>query len=86
MADTGAFLKHINLFDPTEFGITNKDARLMSLGTRKLLKTAFLALLDSGIDYRGQNVGCYMSAVAHDIFAVSGHVCASLSCFLIRRS
>ncbi|KZT71132.1 ketoacyl-synt-domain-containing protein [Daedalea quercina L-15889] len=73
VTDTGAFLKAIDLFDPVEFGVTSKDARLMSLGTRKLLETTFLALLDSGIDYRGRNVGCYMSAVAHDIFAISGH-------------
>ncbi|KAH9934295.1 ketoacyl-synt-domain-containing protein [Fomitopsis serialis] len=73
VTDTGAFLKNIDLFDPTEFGIAGKDARLMTLGTRKLLETTFLALVDSGIDYRGQNVGCYMSAVSHDIFSVSGH-------------
>ncbi|KAH9918099.1 ketoacyl-synt-domain-containing protein [Fomitopsis serialis] len=72
-ADTGAFLKDIGLFDPIEFGITSKDARLMSLGTRKLIETTFLALLDSSIDYRGRDVGCYMSAVAHDMFSVSGH-------------
>ncbi|KAH9934282.1 ketoacyl-synt-domain-containing protein [Fomitopsis serialis] len=73
VTDAGAFLKHIDLFDPTEFGITSKDARLMNMGTRKLLETTFLALLDSGIDYRGRNVGCYMSAVAHDMFSISGH-------------
>ncbi|KAH9926041.1 uncharacterized protein B0H18DRAFT_954918 [Fomitopsis serialis] len=73
-ADTGAFLKDIGLFDPIEFGITSKDARLMSLGTRKLIETTFLALLDSSIDYRGRDVGCYMSAVAHDMFSVSGHL------------
>lgn len=46
----------------------------MPLGTRKLIETTFLALLDSGIDYRGQNVGCYMSGVDQDMFSVSGHV------------
>ncbi|KAH9934268.1 putative polyketide synthase [Fomitopsis serialis] len=73
VTDSGAFLKNIDLFDPVEFGITSKDARLMNLGTRKLIETTFLALLDSGLDYRGRNVGCYMSAVAHDMFSVSGH-------------
>lgn len=57
-----------------EFGITAKDARAMPLGVRKLVETTFLSLCDSGIDYRGKNVGCYMSGVAHDIFSISGHV------------
>ncbi|KAH9840927.1 ketoacyl-synt-domain-containing protein [Rhodofomes roseus] len=73
VTDTGAFLKDISLFDHVEFGITSKDARLMPLGTRKLIETTFLALLDSGIDYRGGNVGCYMSGTAQDVFSVSGH-------------
>ncbi|KZT66074.1 hypothetical protein DAEQUDRAFT_752280 [Daedalea quercina L-15889] len=73
VTDTGAFLKDIGLFDHVEFGITSKDARLMPLGTRKLIETTFLALLDSGVDYRGQNVGCYMSGVDQDMFSVSGH-------------
>ncbi|TFY55679.1 hypothetical protein EVJ58_g8093 [Rhodofomes roseus] len=72
-ADTGAFLKDIGLFDPVEFGVTNKDIRMMSVGTRKLIEATFLALLDSGIDYRGRDIGCYMSAVAHDMTSVSGH-------------
>lgn len=83
ITDTGAFLKDLELFDPVEFGITSKDARLMNLGTRKLIETTFLALLDSGIDYRGRNVGCYMSAVAHDIFSVSGHVSVSMRCAIL---
>ena len=74
MTDTGTFLKGIDLFDPVEFGITSKDARSMSVGTRKLIETTFLALLDSGIHYRGANIGAYMSAVAHDMFSISGHV------------
>ena len=74
VADTGAFLKDLDTFDSLEFGITAKDARLMPLSTRKLLETAFLSLQDSGIDYRGKNVGCFMSGVAHDMFAISGHV------------
>lgn len=74
LTDTGAFLKELDLFDHMEFGITSKDARLMPLSTRKLIETTFLSLCDSGIDYRGKNVGCYMSGVAHDIFSISGHV------------
>lgn len=67
-------MKNIDHFDYMEFGITNKDARMMPVSTRKLIEVAFLALLDSGIDYRGKNVGCYMAGVAHDLVSVSGHV------------
>ena len=74
LADSGAFLKNVDLFDHMEFGVTSKDARVMPLSTRKLIETTFLSLCDSGIDYRGRNVGCYMSGVAHDTFSVSGHV------------
>ena len=74
LADTGAFLKDLDLFDHMEFGISSRDARAMPLSIRKLIETTFLSLCDSGIDYRGKNVGCYMSGVSHDIFAVSGHV------------
>ncbi|TFK49392.1 hypothetical protein OE88DRAFT_1662947 [Heliocybe sulcata] len=71
--EMGSFLKDINLFDYFEFGITGKDAHVMPVSTRKLIETTFLSLVDSGIDYRGKNVGCYMSGVAHDLFAISGH-------------
>ncbi|KAM5543754.1 hypothetical protein V8D89_002371 [Ganoderma adspersum] len=73
VADSGAFLKDIDQFDFLEFGITAKDARYMPLSTRKLVEVAFLGLQDSGIDYRGKNVGCYMSGVGHDFYSVSGH-------------
>ncbi|KAJ7799753.1 hypothetical protein B0H14DRAFT_3491310 [Mycena olivaceomarginata] len=63
----GAFLKNIDLFDTTEFGITSKDARAMAVGTRKLIELSFLALLDSGIDYHGHNVGCYAASTAYNI-------------------
>ena len=67
-------MKDIDLFDHLEFGVTAKDARLMPLSVRKLIEITFLSLCDSGIDYRGKNVGCYMSAVSHDMFSISGHV------------
>ncbi|KAL6298078.1 polyketide synthase [Sparassis latifolia] len=73
LTDTGAFLKDVHLFDYLEFGMTSRDARLMPLSTRKLIELAFLSLLDSGIDYRGHNIGCYVAGVAHDMFAISGH-------------
>ncbi|KAG7091814.1 hypothetical protein E1B28_008217 [Marasmius oreades] len=60
---TGAFLKDVLAFDHLEFGISNRDAHGMSLSTRKLLESSFLALLDSGIHYRGQNVACYTASI-----------------------
>ncbi|KAG2115628.1 hypothetical protein DEU56DRAFT_932582 [Suillus clintonianus] len=71
-ATHGAFLKDLDLFDPIEFGISSKDARMMTIGTRKLIELSFLALLDSGIDYRGKNIGTYMAGVAHDAWMISG--------------
>lgn len=56
----GTFLKQTDQIDHVELGITNKDAKSMSISTRKLIELSFLALLDSGIDYRGRNVGCFM--------------------------
>ncbi|KAI0695501.1 polyketide synthase [Cerioporus squamosus] len=73
LTGVGAFLKDVDQFDYMEFGMTARDAQLMPLSTRKLLELSFLSLQDSGIDYRGKNIGCYMAGVAHDIFAVSGH-------------
>ena len=90
LADTGAFLKDIDKFDFLEFGITAKDARLMPLSCRKLIEVAFLGLQDSGVDYRGKNVGCYMSGVSQDFHAVSGHVrhcpCCTLATSFMPRS
>ena len=74
LADTGAFLKDVDMFDHMEFGITARDARAMPLSTRKLVETSFLSLMDAGIHYRGQNVGCYMAGVVSDIHSTSGHV------------
>lgn len=57
--ELGTFLKQTDQIDHVELGITSKDAKAMSVSTRKLIELSFLALLDSGIDYRGQNVGCF---------------------------
>ncbi|KAI0749993.1 ketoacyl-synt-domain-containing protein [Daedaleopsis nitida] len=73
LVDTGTFLKNLDAFDYLEFGITAKDAKFMSISTRRLIELTFLALQDSGIDYRGQNVGSYMAGVAHDLLTISGH-------------
>ena len=72
--DIGSFLKDIQLFDYLEFGVTQRDASMMPVSTRKLLETTFLALLDSGINYRGQNVGCFMSGVSHEKTQLGGYV------------
>lgn len=71
VTDTGCFLKDISSFDHVEFGVSSKDAKAMALSSRKLLELSFLALLDSGIDYRSQNVGCFMSAVDFDTLSLS---------------
>ncbi|KAJ7363859.1 thiolase-like protein [Mycena albidolilacea] len=69
--DTGSFLKDIDLFDNLEFGLSVNEARTMAPATRKLIENSFLALMDSGIDYRNKNVGCYMSANPGDLMTVS---------------
>ncbi|KAH7928982.1 ketoacyl-synt-domain-containing protein [Leucogyrophana mollusca] len=67
----GSFLKGVDLFDNLEFGISPKETRAMALSTRKLIELAFLALLDSGIEYRGRNVACYSAGIAHDILSIA---------------
>ncbi|EEB92687.1 hypothetical protein MPER_08768, partial [Moniliophthora perniciosa FA553] len=67
----GAFLKDIDTLDNLEFGISQTDARLMAPVTRKLIETCFLALLDSGIEYRARNVGCFTSGNSFDLTSVS---------------
>ncbi|KAJ6466074.1 putative polyketide synthase, partial [Mycena vitilis] len=69
--ERGSFLKGIDLFDHVEFGISSRDARAMAPVTRKLLEQCFLALLDSGIDYRKQSVGCYTSGNSIDLTNVA---------------
>ncbi|KDR73164.1 hypothetical protein GALMADRAFT_158296 [Galerina marginata CBS 339.88] len=67
----GAFLKDIDTFDNVEFGISSRDAQAMAPATRKLLENSFLALLDSGIDYRMKKVGCFTSGTSIDLMNVS---------------
>ncbi|KAE9386159.1 hypothetical protein BT96DRAFT_928410 [Gymnopus androsaceus JB14] len=69
--DTASFLKDIGSFDNMEFGVSSKDARAMAPATRKLIEHSFLALHDSGIDYRGRNIGCFSSGTAYEITSVS---------------
>ncbi|PCH33723.1 hypothetical protein WOLCODRAFT_94052 [Wolfiporia cocos MD-104 SS10] len=70
-SELASFIKDIDQFDNVEFGISSRDARGMAPGTRKLLENCFLALLDSGIDYRARRVGCYTSSTAFDIMSVT---------------
>ncbi|KAL6298494.1 putative polyketide synthase [Sparassis latifolia] len=65
--DRGSFLKDIEMFDNIEFGISSRDAYHMAPSTRRLLENCFLALLDSGIDYRTKNIGCFTSGISHEI-------------------
>ncbi|KAF7348024.1 putative polyketide synthase [Mycena sanguinolenta] len=69
--ERGSFLKDIDQFDHVEFGISSRDARAMAPATRKLLEQTFLALLDSGINYRKQSVGCFMSGTSIELLNVS---------------
>ncbi|EJD43640.1 ketoacyl-synt-domain-containing protein [Auricularia subglabra TFB-10046 SS5] len=72
LPEKGSFLKGVDQFDHVDFGVTAKDAKLMAVSTRILLEQSFLALLDAGIEYRGENVGCYMAGVSHDLFMLAG--------------
>ncbi|KAF4610126.1 hypothetical protein D9613_010407 [Agrocybe pediades] len=67
----GAFLKDIDAFDNVEFGISSKDAQAMAPASRKLVENSFLALLDSGIDYRTKRVGVFTSGTSIDLMNVS---------------
>lgn len=61
VTERGSFLKDPTLFDYVEFGVTQLDAVTMSPATARLIELAFLALVDSGIEYRGRNVGAFMA-------------------------
>ncbi|KAJ7642832.1 hypothetical protein B0H17DRAFT_1148728 [Mycena rosella] len=57
----GSFLKNVANFDNISLGISTKDARVIPYCARRLLDLSFQALLDSGIDSRRRNIGCFMS-------------------------
>ncbi|KAK7042705.1 Ketoacyl-synt-domain-containing protein [Favolaschia claudopus] len=59
--ERGTFLKDATGFDNIALGISTKDARVIPYSGRRLLDLSFQALLDAGIDSRGQNIGCFMS-------------------------
>ena len=79
--ERGSFLKSIDAFDYLEFGITHKDALSMSPSTRKLLELSFLSLLDSGIPYRGKNIGCFAAGIIHDVLALGDAVSHTYTIF-----
>jgi acyl transferase domain-containing protein len=74
LPEKACFLKDIHLFDHFEFGISAKDAPAIGVATRKLVEHAFLALLDSGIHSRSQNVGAYTSGIGFDILSAADAV------------
>jgi acyl transferase domain-containing protein len=57
----GAFLKNHDGMDSIAFGISMKDARIMPFTARRLMELSFEALADSGVDYRRQKVGCFVT-------------------------
>ncbi|KAJ7622843.1 polyketide synthase [Mycena polygramma] len=71
LPEEACFLKNVHLFDHFEFGISSKDALTMGAATRKLVEHSFLALLDSGINSRSQNVGAYTSGIAFDLLSAA---------------
>jgi acyl transferase domain-containing protein len=74
MPRKGTFLKSMTEFDHSSFGISSDDARLMPNSARRLMELSFRALLDSGIQTRGQSVGCFMSG-NNDVNLVSSFLC-----------
>ncbi|KAJ7436883.1 hypothetical protein B0H11DRAFT_2178713 [Mycena galericulata] len=61
LPEQGAFLKNAANFDHISFGISARDARVMPYSARRLMELSLHALADSGIDSRGQRIGCFMS-------------------------
>ncbi|KAF7341189.1 Polyketide synthase [Mycena venus] len=57
----GTFLKNATSFDNIALGVSTKDARVMPYSARRLLDLSFQALLDSGVDSRHCEIGCFMS-------------------------
>jgi acyl transferase domain-containing protein len=68
----GSFLKDTTKFDNLEFGVANKDAKSLTASSRRLIELSFLALLDSGINYRGKSVGSFMAGTNVEYW---DHVC-----------
>lgn len=61
-------MKNLTQFDNVEFGVSNKDAKYLLMNTRKLVELSFLAMLDSGIQYRGKRFGSFMCGTGTETF------------------
>ncbi|KAJ3806573.1 hypothetical protein EV368DRAFT_25567, partial [Lentinula lateritia] len=70
ITENGTFLKHVDAFDNVEFGVSGKDVRAMAPSTRKILEHCFLALYDSGINYRGREM-CFTAGSMSEITSVT---------------
>lgn len=64
----GSFLKNLTTFDNVEFGVSNNEAKHLLTSTRKLVELSFLAMLDSGIQYRGKRFGSFMCGTGTENF------------------
>ncbi|KAJ7808958.1 polyketide synthase [Mycena olivaceomarginata] len=62
---------HLGQVLPEEAAFLKNDVITMGVATRKLVEHAFLALLDSGINSRSQNVGAYTSGIAFDLLSAA---------------
>lgn len=51
----------------------------MAPSSRRLIEMSFLALLDSGIDYRGRKVGSFAAGSNAEALARVSHLCALVS-------
>ena len=60
LPERGAFLKKLESFDNISFGVSSKDAQVMSFNARRLIELSFLSMQDSGIDFKGRDIGCFM--------------------------
>lgn len=81
----GSFLKNLTEFDYVEFGISNKEAKRLLASSRKLVELSFLAMLDSGVQYRGKRFGSFMCGTGIEDFSrVSNSPRVFFRCFLSR--
>ncbi|KAJ3146079.1 hypothetical protein HDU86_000536 [Geranomyces michiganensis] len=59
-ANKAGWVNDTDLFDPLEFGMSNKEAQWADPSLLMLLEVAHQALRDSGTDYRGTSTGVYV--------------------------
>ncbi|KAF5356753.1 hypothetical protein D9756_006516 [Leucocoprinus leucothites] len=61
LPEKGCFLKNVDRFDYSSFGLSSADAKVMPNSARRLMELSFYALQDAGVQTRGQAIGCFMS-------------------------